>query len=134
MAVWINLPANLWFDTKLFQQKLMTLHHVVDHILIVWASFIMHRPACTQEFPTTLLDKLSKFLLCLIILHAPPHGEILHFSVGKSSFGVLFQSLKRICYDIFNLYIRKLCSTIEVLRDCFNPSNIIVSVGHTVNI
>lgn len=46
---WINLPANAWFDAKLFQNKLMTEHHVVNHILIVGTCFILHAPARIQQ-------------------------------------------------------------------------------------
>ena len=39
---WIDLPADSWFDTDGLKNPFMTNHHVVDHILIYWASFVVH--------------------------------------------------------------------------------------------
>ena len=46
MSEWIDLPTNPRFNTKLFQSKLVTLHHIVNHIFIMGTGFIMHRPTC----------------------------------------------------------------------------------------
>ena len=41
----INLPANSWCNTKLFEDELVTYHHVVYHVFKMGTCLIMHGPA-----------------------------------------------------------------------------------------
>ena len=62
----------------------MTHHHVVEHVLVVSASFIMHAPASIHELKATLLDELPNLGLFLLGLIFPPHAEELHLDVSEA--------------------------------------------------
>ncbi len=54
VSIWVSkgiyLPTHCWSDPKLLHCKVMACHHVVDHVLVVRARFIMHRPSSVQKF------------------------------------------------------------------------------------
>ena len=85
MTEGINLPPDSWLDSKLLNNKIVTNHHIVYHIVIDWASFIMHRPPSIDKLQLTVFDKLSYLVLLLFSLKIPPHLEELHFDLRKLS-------------------------------------------------
>jgi len=52
----INLPADARSVTELFEQELLTNHHVVHHIIDMSAGFIMHGPSSIYELKSVLFD------------------------------------------------------------------------------
>jgi hypothetical protein len=53
VAKGINLPTDSGCNTKFLKSELVTHLHVVDHVLVVRARFIMHGPTSVQNFETT---------------------------------------------------------------------------------
>jgi hypothetical protein len=63
MSEGVNLPADSGSDTELLHYEFMTYLHVVDHVVVVGASLIMHGPACIQKLETALSNEASDLLL-----------------------------------------------------------------------
>ena len=80
----IDLPSDAGLHAELLEEELMTHHHVVEHVLVVSASFIMHAPASIHELKATLLDELPYLGLFLLGLIFPPHAEELHLDVSEA--------------------------------------------------
>lgn len=49
MSKGIDLPSDAWLDSKLFDQELMTDHMVVDHVLVMGTSLVVHRPSAIDH-------------------------------------------------------------------------------------
>jgi len=84
MTKWIDLPTDSWSDTEFLKCKLMSHLHVVDHVFVVGACLIVHRPASIQNFKTALADEVSNVLLHSIGLVSPPHLKEFHFDVRET--------------------------------------------------
>jgi hypothetical protein len=109
-------------------------HHVIDHVLIRRAGFVVHGPAGIEELKLTSDNKVSHLLFHIFALFIEPHGEELHLNVGKLLSWVPQQLIDDIFNDEFNTSI--LCifvSTAEVLIWSLKPTNIIVGVGDQMN-
>jgi len=87
----IDLPSNPGFDTYFLQEELMTGHHVVDHILVVRASFVVHRPSSVNELELTILGEVPDLALCIVVLFSPPHLEELHLNLSILAIRILQQ-------------------------------------------
>ena len=61
----------------------MSLHHVVDNVLVVGTSLIVGRPAAIDKLKSFLLDKLLDFVACLLGLPVVPHSEELDLDISK---------------------------------------------------
>lgn len=70
---WVDLPTNSWFDTKFLEDPLLTIHHVVNHVLIDWASLVMHGPSSVDDLKLSVLHKPSDLLLLFLGLLVKPH-------------------------------------------------------------
>jgi hypothetical protein len=84
----IDLPSNARLNADLSLQKLLAEHHVVNHVLIVSASLIMHGPTSIDEFEASLLGKHTYGRLDLFGLLDPPHLEELHLDLCIPTVGV----------------------------------------------
>ena len=84
MSERIDLPSDAGLNAELLEEELMTHHHVVEHVLVVSASFIMHAPASIHELKATLIDELPYLGLFLLGLIFPPHAEELHLDVSEA--------------------------------------------------
>lgn len=84
----INMPSNSRLNAKLFQKPLMAMHHVVNHIFIMWACFIVHAPASVDKLKTAFINKLPSLISHIPCLIVVPHGEELHLHLGESSIGI----------------------------------------------
>jgi hypothetical protein len=84
VAEGIDLPTDSRSDSELFKCELVAHLHVVDHVLVVGASFIMHRPASVKNLETALADKVSDVLLHCLSLVSPPHLEEFHLNIRES--------------------------------------------------
>ena len=134
MAKWVDLPADSRLYIEFFKNEIMANHHVVDHIFIDWASFIMHRPPGIDQLKLTILHKASNFLSHLVSLLVPPHLEELHLNLHELSSRVSKQGID----DGGELYanhgsLEILRVAIEVLIDRLEPSDIVVRVRHDVD-
>ena len=96
MAKWIDVPPDPRFDSELFKKKLMSFHHIIDHVLEVRTSFIMHAPAGINKFQSTFLDKHLYFIFELLRLFLIPHAEELHLNVSELALWI-FQELLYNC-------------------------------------
>jgi hypothetical protein len=85
----INLPSNSRLDSKLLENPLLAIHHVVDHIVIGWARLIVHGPPSIEELNLTSLDENLDLLFLLIGLLIVPLLEESHFTLGEFSLGIL---------------------------------------------
>ena len=50
VAKWVDMPADAWLYSKLFENEFVTQHHVEDHVSISWTGLVMHRPASVNDF------------------------------------------------------------------------------------
>lgn len=135
VAEWIDVPADSWLDTELFEKELVALHHVVDHVLEVWACFVVHAPATVHEFETTFLDETPDLVFDLLSLLEIPHGEELHFDVGEFSVWTFDQFLDDCAQNEVDLgLLVLLIGARVVLIDCLEPSDVVVRVSNQVHI
>jgi hypothetical protein len=79
----IYVPANAGLPSELLEVPFMTLIHVVDHILIVSAGFVLHAPASIDYFQAALLNELADLSLHIISLIFPPHAQELHLHISE---------------------------------------------------
>ena len=84
MAEGIDLPTDSRSDSELFKCELVAHLHVVDHVLVVGASFIVHRPASVKNLETALADEVSDVLLHSLSLVSPPHLKEFHLNIRES--------------------------------------------------
>ncbi len=61
----------------------MSYVHVVNHVLVVSAGFIVHAPASIYELQTPLLYEHADLILDILRLSFPPHAEELHFDLSE---------------------------------------------------
>ena len=73
VAEGINVPADGWLNAKLFKNELLSEHHVVNHVLVDWAGFVVHGPASINNLKTSLLNKHFNITFSLVCLLRPPH-------------------------------------------------------------
>jgi len=128
---WINVPSDSRLDSEFIKQKLVPVHHIVDHVLEVWASLVVHAPACIHELETAFLDKLPHISFGLLILFIIPHGEEFHFNVSKFTVRILNQfwdNRTQDHVDLSNLVC--LIRSCVILVNSFEPSNVVVRVSN----
>ena len=89
---WIDLPANSWLNSELFENPLVTDLHVVDHIIICWASLIMHGPPSINNFKLPIGDEFVNPFFHWVILVIPPHSEEFHLNLWEFSVWVVLKS------------------------------------------
>ena len=88
MSEGINLPTDSGSDTELLHNKFMTNLHVIDHVIVMGAGLIVHRPTCIQELETAFSNETTDLLLKLFGLVSPPHREEFHLNVREAFLGV----------------------------------------------
>lgn len=129
MAKWINLPSNSWSNSKLLHYKVMANHHIVNHIFVVRAGFIVHWPAGIQKFKTTFTDKGAYLILQFLSLVLPPHGKEFHLDIWKSLSWVVNKLWNNFVeYELHFNSLNIIIYTRKVFINCFQPANIIMSV------
>ena len=84
----INLPTNTWLDTEFFEDEVVADHHVVDHVLVDGACFVVHGPAGVDEFELSISNEGPNLSLHIFILIIPPHLKELHLNFHELSSGV----------------------------------------------
>lgn len=67
----------------------MANEHIIDHIIVGWASLIMHRPSCIDQLKLPIFNELLDMVLHGIVLVIPPHLEELHLDLGEFSLRVV---------------------------------------------
>ena len=123
------MPTNSRSEAKLTLQELMADHHVVHHIVVMSAGFIMHRPPSVDEIKATLLDQVSDRVLHFLGLAIPPHGEELHLDLSESLVRILeklIDSSGNDHVDLSSLDLLRRASEILVHR--LQPAYIVVRV------
>ena len=134
MTEGVNLPPNTGLHSHFSLQKLLTKHHVVDHILVVNASFVVHGPASINELQTALLSEHADSRLDVFCLLEPPHLEELHLNLCVSAVGISKELLYNCVESHLNISILDLSScTSEVSINGLKPADIIVRVRDQVN-
>ena len=89
MAERIDLPTDTRLDSEFFEGKLLAEHHVIDHVLVNRAGFIMHGPTGVDNLKLAVLDKASDLFFLSVGLLGPPHREKLHFNLAEFAFWVV---------------------------------------------
>lgn len=135
MTKWINVPSDSWLDAELINQELVAIHHIVDHVLEVWASLVVHAPTSIDELETTFLDKLFHISFSFVSLFVIPHGEEFHFNVSEFTMWVLNEFRNNGAQDHVDLsnLVTLICSCV-ILVNSFEPSDIIVRVSNQMNV
>jgi hypothetical protein len=70
----------------------MAYFHVINHIFINWASFIVHWPSSIDQLQLTIFYQFFNIIFHFLILIFPPHAEKFNFNFWKFSFRILHQS------------------------------------------
>ena len=127
MAKWVYVPADSWPKVEFSFKKLMANHHVVHHIVMMSASFIVHGPTGIHKIETFLLNQVSYLILHFISLTIPPHGKELHLHLCESLFWI-FDKFIHDCikYHLNLCLLNMLLGSGEVFIDGLEPTNIIV--------
>lgn len=135
MAERINVPSDSWLNSKFFLKESVSLHHVVDDVLVVGAGLISSTPASVGKLESSLLDQLLHLLLSFWGLSPIPHCEEFHFNIGEHSLWVLEQLVNDGVKDESNVSVLGiLVSSGEILVNCLDPAYVIVSMGHEMNV
>jgi hypothetical protein len=79
------VPSNLWSNSEFLLHELMTHHHVIDEVLVVWASLIRGCPSAINNFKLAILDKFLEFFFDLWFLPAVPHLKVLDLGKTEAS-------------------------------------------------
>lgn len=123
----IDLPANRWLYTELFKDKIVTNLHIVNHVLVDGACFVVHRPACVHHFELSIAYKLACLGLHVIVLLVPPHAEELHLDFHESLLWINKQRVNdRGKLNLNHCSLNVLLVAVEILVDSFQPSDIVV--------
>ena len=135
MAERVDVPADARSHPKSIVEPLLTLHHVVDHILVVWSGLVMHRPAGVDKLPAALANQLAHIVSLIVGGAVPPHGEELDFDVGELT--VFFCHALLDCgrddqIDIC-LLVGAIIRTCVVFVDSLQPADVIVRVRDQVH-
>ena len=81
----VDLPTDSWLNSKLFKDPLLPVHHILNHIFVYRACFIMHGPSSIKDLNLSIFDQLfDLFLLCFILLVIPLLKKG-HLDLGKLS-------------------------------------------------
>jgi hypothetical protein len=72
MSESINIPADTWHKPEFIFKKLMADHHVVDHVFILWSSFVMGCPSTIDNLKLFILNQFFNTLLFGITLGIVP--------------------------------------------------------------
>jgi len=78
---WIDLPAYTGLLAKLIENPLLTIHHVLNHVLIDRGGFIVHGPSSIDDLELTTLDKTLDLVFQLISLQVIPLLEESHLNL-----------------------------------------------------
>ena len=54
----VDVPADRRHVVKLTEEELVADHHIVDHIIVVWACLVVHGPTSINELKAVILHKL----------------------------------------------------------------------------
>jgi hypothetical protein len=129
MTKWINLPPDTGSDTEFTHHEVVTLPHICNHVFIVGASFIVHRPASIQNFKATLSYHISDLLFQLISLVAPPHSEEFHLNVAEAFLRIFDHLVNHFIEDeLDGDSLDIIITTRVVLIDSLEPTDVVVGV------
>ena len=132
---WIDLPSDSRLDSELIEDPLMSDDVIVDHVLVSWASLIVHGPSSVDKLELTVGNELLDESLHVIILVFPPHLEEFHLNFGELSFGVVPEAVHNGCeFDTYVGILSLLFAAIVVLINGLEPSNVIMRMWHNVHI
>ena len=131
MTEGVDVPANGGCVVKLALEELVTDLHVVDHVIVMGAGLVVHRPASVHELEAVILDELFDIVLSLLCLTRIPHGEELHFNLsehlGLVEDELVYDSVQDVP-DVGNSVL--LIEATVVLIDGLQPTDIVVGVWH----
>ena len=107
----------------------MTKHHIVNHILVMNASLIVHGPTSINEFKAALSCKHAHSRLDLFSLLEPPHLEEFHLDLSVPSSWVPQKLLNDTIQGHLDVSVLDLppCAG-EVPVNGFEPAHIIMRV------
>lgn len=83
MAESVYLPADTRDDSKCLQQPLVPDCHLVDNVLVIGCSLIVHRPTAVYELKLAVFNESSDNILRFFILFIPPPIEKCYFHVDE---------------------------------------------------
>ena len=128
------MPTDSWLNPEFLEDPLMTDNVVIDHILISGASFIVHGPSSIDKLKLTIGNQFLNLRFLLITLVIPPHFEKLHLYLREFSGRVILESIHY--GGKFKTNTRELdvfSSTVEILIESLEPSNVIMRVRDNMN-
>ncbi len=82
------MPSNSWGEPNFLFEPIVSKVHVIDDILIMSASFIVHAPTSIHKFKASLLNEHANFVFHVIGLILPPHTEEFHFDICELLGGI----------------------------------------------
>lgn len=83
MAEGVDLPTYFIDESKLVVQKLMTICELVDYILVISSSLIIHHPPSASKGKLSVLNQGFDFTLGFSVLLVIPSFEIVGFYLNK---------------------------------------------------
>jgi len=89
----INLPTDSWLLSEVFEDEIMTDHHIGNHVFISWASFIMHGPTTVDQLKLAISNQPFNLFFLSIRLQIPPHGKEFHFNFRKLLLWIIKQRI-----------------------------------------
>jgi len=117
------------------QHLLQSQGELIDDTLVVYSGLIVHAPCSTGEFQTTLVDQFPHDLLRSLRLLRPPFCEEGGLHLNEATGGILDQLSDYGIDDVLDTSVLNVAPvTIEVLIDGLQPSDIVVRMGHHVNV
>ena len=111
--------------------KLVTFRHVGQHVLVGWASFIVHAPASIEQFKAVFIDEVPHLVLHALRLTLVPHRKELHLHVREATIWVIDQSPDRLIKDEADVHVLNVVVDARVvLIDRLEPAHIVMGVVH----
>lgn len=134
MTEGVKMPTNGWDDSKGILRPSETSGHLIDDIFIIRSGFIMHAPPSIDNFQLSILNMLlNEIPLCGVGIIPPPVKES-HLNNREFVCGIERQFSHNRVDNVLNpCFLGDLIPSIEVVVDCFQPSNIIVGVWNQID-
>ena len=131
---WIKQPGYSWDIIKLFFQKLMSYHNIIENVFIIWTIFIICSPTSIQELKPSLFNNFSNGFLHSFGLSIKPHWKILHLRISKLEMRLLNELFKNRIEDHWNSAVMGCIKSAKIFINCLKPAYIIVSVSYHVHV
>lgn len=100
MTKWVDLPSDSRGNIELSLKELMAPCHLVDHVLVVWGSLIIHAHSSIDELQLPILHQILRLLLPLLVLVLVPPVEEGHLNIYEGLFLIIKEFSDNTVYGI----------------------------------